>query len=203
MEVDHLPRQPHHHVVHTDPAPIVDTSAPTTSGGDPFLPMFSPMAVAEHSERMASFWPYPTTKAMDEFTEFCKTYCIIKSFNLPNVLGARLTLKSGLNLEIWERLLIDYHDREICAFLRFVWPLGYSSTQPPTSADTNHPSGRNHMAHVKKFIDKELAHNAIVGPFQQAPFSPWTRNNPIMSHLKKESQERRIIIDLSFPRSRG
>lgn len=170
---------------------------------DPFFPALTPELVAEHSHRIASFWPHPTIQAMEEFPDFCKIYSIIKSFNLPNVLGARITLQSGLNLSNWEHELIHYHDREVCAFLRYGWPLGYSSQQPPTSADTNHPSGTNHINHVKKFIATELRHHAIVGPFKDPPFFPWTRNNPIMSRPKKDSNDCRIIIDLTFPQQEG
>lgn len=140
---------------------------------------------------------------MEEYPDFCKTYSIIKSFNLPNVLGARLTLESGLNLAKWEAQLIDFHNREVCAFLRYGWPLGYSSPNPPTSTSKNHPSGLNHMDHVTKFIETELLHKAIVGPFSPPPFFPWTRNNPIMSRPKRDSTARRIIIDLTFPREEG
>lgn len=170
---------------------------------DPFFPTFDQKEVENHSQRIASIWPYPTPQAMEQFPEFCKTYCMIKSFNLPNVLGARLTLKSGLNLANWERHLRDYHDKEVCSFLRFGWPLGYSADSPPTSIPDNHPSGTNHMEHVNTFIQTELAHKAIVGPFKEPPFFPWTRNNPIMSRPKKDTQARRIIIDLTFPDERG
>lgn len=186
----------------TDDANIITQihpSCPPRHSDDPFYPNFDPVAVEEHSQRIASYWPHPTAQAMEEFPDFCKIYSVIKSFNLPNVLGARLTLKSGLNLDNWERLLQHYHDKEICAFLRYGWPLGYSNPEPPISVDTNHPSGRNHMDHVSTFIRTELQHQAIVGPFKDPPFFPWTRNNPIMSRPKKDSHQRRIIIDLTYP----
>lgn len=170
---------------------------------DPFFPTFDPVAVAQHSDRIASFWPHPTAQAMEECPEFCKTYSIIKSFNLPNVLGVRLTLKSGLNLSNWESQLHQYHEKEVCAFLCYGWPLGYSNPQPPTSVQENHPSGNNHMTHVNSFIHTELTHQAIVGPFKDPPFFPWTRNNPIMTRPKKDTQQRRIIIDLTFPQDEG
>lgn len=112
-----------------------------------------------------------------------------------------MTLQCSLNLENWDRSLIQYHDKEVCAFLRFGWPIGYSNPQPPTSADTNHPSAQNHMAHITKFIETELTHE--VGPFKHPPFFSWTCNNHILSRPKKESQDRRIIIDLSLPLEEG
>lgn len=67
-------------------APPLTHAAIKSITDDPFSPTFDPAEVAEHSQRIASFWPYPTSKAMKEFPEFCKIYCIIKSFNLPNAL---------------------------------------------------------------------------------------------------------------------
>lgn len=39
----------------------------------------------------------------------------------------------------------------------------------------------------------------MVGPFNSPPFTPWTRCSPLMTRPKKDSQDRRVIIDLSFP----
>lgn len=130
-------------------------------------------------------------------------YSTIKSYNLPNVVGAKITLKSGLNLTKWEALLSDFHDREVCAYLRCGWPVGFSSPHPPESFKNNHPSGNSYKDHVRDFISTELNHDAIVGPFENEPFAPWTCISPIMSRPKKDTEKRRIIIDLSYPEGHG
>lgn len=98
---------------------------------DRFLPHFDQQALIQHAARVAAFWPHPTKEAKAQYPGFCSMYDRIKHFNLPNALGARITLKSRLNLEKWEHYLADYHDKEVCSFLRFGWPLGYSGDQPP------------------------------------------------------------------------
>lgn len=153
----------------------------------------------EHSKRLATIWPKLTTEAAKEFPEFAATYNTIKQKNSPNFLGAKLTVDSALNLSKWDELLTDYHDREVVQFLRFGWPVGYEENFPPTAVGDNHQSGQHHLQHVKKFIQSELDHRALIGPFKNPPFQPWTRISPILTRPKKDSADRRIIIDLSFP----
>lgn len=143
-------------------------------------------------------WPNPSPQAWETFPDFCELYTYIKSFNLPNFLGAKITLKSDLNLEQWEKMLYTYHDRELCHFLRHGWPIGYHKPDPPISADENHHTAKAFPSHVH-FIEVELGHKAIIGPFPSKPFSPWTRESPLMTRPKKDSDKRRVIVDLSFP----
>lgn len=75
-----------------------------------FIPRLDPAAVEEHRQRIAAFWPHTTQQANEQFPSFCKLYQQVKSFNLPNVLGARITLNSALNLTAWEDMLREYHD---------------------------------------------------------------------------------------------
>ena len=38
-----------------------------------------------------------------------------------------------------------------------------------------------------------------MGPFEHSPFTPWNRTNPLMTRPKRDSQDRRVILDLSYP----
>lgn len=64
-------------------------------------------------------WPTLSPEAQRAFPVFARIYTEVKRFNLPNFMGARVTVPSGLNLLEWERKLQYYHDNEICYFLRF------------------------------------------------------------------------------------
>ena len=83
--------------------------------------------------------------------------------------------------------------------LEFGFPVGYMGNQPPDTKATNHSSATNFPQHVDKFIRTELEHQAIMGPFEHSPFSPWYRTNPLMTRPKRDSQDRRVILDLSYP----
>lgn len=76
---------------------------------------------------------------------------------------------------------------------------GVSSTKPAVSAPENHPLARNYAKHVHHYIEAELPHRAVVGPFKSVPFTLWTRLSPLMTCPKRNSDKRRVIVDMSFP----
>lgn len=84
---------------------------------------------------------------------------------------------------------------------RYRWPVGYHLPSPPETIDSNHRSAL--MSHIQELIDKELSYQALVGLFNSQPFDDWARLSPVMTGPKKESVNRRVIIDLSFPECRS
>lgn len=136
------------------------------------------IALQKHFNMVDEVWPDITKAASAEFPKFAKLFTDIKMTGVPNFIGAKIQLHSDLVVEQWEAALQAYHDKEICEFLKFGWPIGFLADQPPVSQLENHPSAKQHERHISKFIDTELQHNAIVGPFSEAPFYPWTRCSP-------------------------
>lgn len=118
---------------------------------------------------------------------------------MPNFLGAKIPIKSDLVIPKWEEYLVSYHGKDLVLFLKYGWPAGYHADYPLASVQDNHPSAIHHLNHVRSFVQKEIQHNTILGPFNELPFAPWCRVSPLMTHPKNECQERRIIMDLSFP----
>ena len=70
---------------------------------------------------------------------------------------------------------------------------------PPAQGLNNHASARKNPAHVNKFLDKEVKLGVLTGPFTTPPFQAWFRNNPLMTRPKRNSDDLRVILDLSFP----
>lgn len=161
--------------------------------------LFSDDALLRASALIHELWPSTTSTVQKSHPEFCKLYDTIKQHNLPNFLGARIPLSSGLALDTWYNYLHDYYDPLLCEYLKYGWPLGYNLNSPPTSTATNHPSAILHMTAVEDFIQTEKNYDALWGPFNKDPFDPWFRISPLMTRAKKGSNERRIIVDLSFP----
>lgn len=148
---------------------------------------------------ISAIWPTPSQVAQRLAPDFCQVYETIRQTAQPNYTQARIQVNSGLVLDEWDKALVDYHDRRICEFLRFGWPIGYHKMLPPSSVEDNHPSATQHIDHVRKFIQTEIGHRALLGPFPEPPFQPWTRCSPVMTRPKKDSDQRRVIVDLSFP----
>lgn len=155
--------------------------------------------IVKYMEMISACWPTVSKVAQKAFPEFAELYNNIIAKAVPNFLGAKAPVKSGLQIQKWRDCLTDYHDSFLCDFLEFGWPLGYKAEGPPESVATNHPSAKAHMPHVTKFIQEELNHDALLGPFEEPPFKPWVRISPLMTRSKKDSLDRRIIVDLSFP----
>lgn len=130
-------------------------------------------------------------------------YDRVKASGVPNCLAARLIVDSGLNYNEWQTCLEDYHDVAICEFIKFGWPVGYHKNEPPLLVEENHSSATRHMKAVIEFVEKEIALGALVGPFKNPPFQQWTRCSPTMTRPKRESEERRVIVDLTFPPGSG
>ena len=53
----------------------------------------------------------------------------IKLTGKPNYMGARYPIKSGLNLEAWNRLLLDYPDKKLLQYLAFGLPLSLNEPE--------------------------------------------------------------------------
>lgn len=118
---------------------------PSTTIAAEISTSYSDSAIARQKDIITSIWPSTTPEARRRFPEFCHLYDSIKSCGLPNFLGAKIPLSSALNLQPWQRKLVDYHDKEVCTFLEFGWPVGYHSITPPSSAEVNHPSATLHF----------------------------------------------------------
>lgn len=130
---------------------------------------------------------------------FANIYQAVLKTGLPNFAAAKIPLQSGINVQQWKEALVAYHDQELIQFLDFGWPLGFYKKRPPVSVTVNHQSAKDHPEHVKAFIHNECELNALLGPFHSPPFEPWTRVSPMMTRPKKDSEARRVIVDLSFP----
>ena len=107
-------------------------------------------------------------------------------------------VQSNLNIEIWKKNLKDYYDRDICQYLLYGRPANFTGTRPPEPTYKNHASATLHASQLDKFIKKEVSLGAMIGPLDKAPLAPWTQTSPIMTRPKKDSENRRVIVGLSF-----
>jgi hypothetical protein len=49
------------------------------------------------------------------------------------------------------------------------------------------------------YLKKEASYGAIIGPFKNNPFVNELKISPLNTVTKRDSPERRVILDLSFP----
>ena len=53
--------------------------------------------------------------------------------------------------------------------------------------------------HITAYLNDELEHKAIYGPFKNKPFGQENHISPFITRHKPDSSKRRVIIDLSWP----
>lgn len=81
------------------------------------VPKVDAQIISRQQDIFHSTWPTVTALVSDKFPDFAQLYSCVKTFNLPNFMGAKRTVPSKLNLPIWESMLKSYHDNEICFLL--------------------------------------------------------------------------------------
>ena len=201
----------------TSPAPLVDLGygptdhTPTAVASDgPWnidVPAIASPSAAralkvspfEYAPYVEHLWPHPTPELTLQAQAYMAIYCAVHATSLPNYLGAKIPIPSQMNLEAWDTALEGYHDAQVATFLRFGWPGSYTAPSPPTPSVSNHPSATNFAKDLDSFLEKEVRLGAMLGPFDAPPFSDWYQTSQLMTVEKKDSDKRRVIIDLSYP----
>ena len=131
-----------------------------------------------------------------------------KKFNFE---GCRIPVNTRMNMEFIRSWLQDYEDYRVCDFLEFGFPIGAKDISSLLSDINkkdlwkfkNHKGANDFPEEINRYFQKEIASNAIIGPFKSNPFSSGIKISPLNSVAKKDTSERRIILDLSFPKGRS
>ena len=118
----------------------------------------------------------------------------------PNRWGAQEEVKSKWNLNLMEQWLMEYEDREVVEWMRYGWPTGRLPTMgAPGISNKKHKGATDYPEHLTKYIQVEQKHGAVMGPFHKIPFQGPVGISPLSTRAKKDSDDRRVILDLSFP----
>ncbi|CAC5379598.1 unnamed protein product [Mytilus coruscus] len=141
-------------------------------------------------------------------TEFKNTIEIhnqIVQSGYPKYLGCRIPVKSGINVDFFRKSLIDFDDKIICEFLQFGAPIEFQGEMLDeySSKVNNHKGATDFHDEILAYLLKEATYGAIIGPFDKNPFSCHLKISSLNSVYKKDSVERRVILDLSFPPGRS
>ena len=117
----------------------------------------------------------------------------------PNASGSKIPVYTALKINMWEDLLLDYHDKIVVEFLKHGWPINYSASQSPHSTMRNHPSALAFPDHVRHYIQTKLSFGAIAGSFSTNPLQKPLVCSPVQTVPKSGSSKRQVVLDLSFP----
>ena len=124
---------------------------------------------------------------------------IVKATGIPNYLGARIQVNSQLNLDEWDKILQNYWDQQLLQLLRFGFPLDFNRNCSLRSDNKNHSSAVDFPQDVNAYLSEEKQHKAIIGPFKIPPIEN-AHASPLMTREKPNASNRRVIVDLSWPK---
>ena len=143
-------------------------------------------------------WPFPDYTFPDSRA---KLYDLVRSHNMPNWKGAKVALKSTLNIKQWELESTGHTlDEQVLTGVMYGYPMQYTGgPRYDCNVVSNHPSAAHHTTHVEAYLQEETAMGALVGPFTRPPFTPWMNVSPMMTREKTGTTKRRLIVDLSYP----
>ena len=123
---------------------------------------------------------------------------LIRQSGVPNFLNCSFPVQTQLHPDRWRHYLTDYWDQQLTDLIQYLFPLDFDRKFPLSSSKTNHTSAIEHGTHVEAYIKKELEYGALYGPFQDLDFQ--IHVSPLMTREKHNSDSRRTIMDLSWPK---
>ena len=126
------------------------------------------------------------------------TYNSVASTGRYNFAGARLSVPSQLNIPEWRKRLEGYEDSSLADYLQFGWPINFNRLSPLGLNNSNHPSAERCGPDIEHYIETELRHGALLGPFPAPPVGN-LHISPLMTKPKKDAIHRCVIMDLSWP----
>ena len=127
-----------------------------------------------------------------------EAHYLVKSSKMPSYMKCRIPVQSGLNIRAWRSRLSNYWDQQLCDLLEFGFPLDFDRNCHLISAESNHASAVQNSQHISQFIQEELDHNAMLGPFDSKLID--MHISPLLVRDKQNSSSKRTIMDLSWPK---
>ena len=123
----------------------------------------------------------------------------ISASGVYNFQKERLLLESQLNSQAWEKHLQNYWDWQLVQYIKFGFPLDVQPNADLTCDWSNHKSATLFPSHVDTYLQEERSFNAMHGPFTEKPFKN-LHCSPFLTREKPDSENRRVIVDLSWPK---
>ncbi len=124
----------------------------------------------------------------------------IRNSGVPNYMGCKITIPSKFRLEYIEQELMDYEDKEVIEFLKYGFPIGIVHHIEGRGPVPNHRSAVDHPSDMNAYVETEVNDRAVIGGFTVIPLKSPTFFSPLGSTEKRDSVDRRVIMDLSYPR---
>ena len=149
------------------------------------------------SPEQASYTPVQPSMEHEEIINILE---YVTSTGMSNADGCKIRVHTGWNVEYLQTQLVDYHDKEVVEYLMYGFPIERDTSVPLQMGGTNHKGATDFPEHIDRYVDRELRMGAMIGPLESIPFkTAQVAISPLSTRPKKDSTERRIIMDCSWP----
>ena len=123
----------------------------------------------------------------------------VQRLGVPNYAGLRIQLPSKFNFDFISIELKGFPLKKVLIdFLKFGFPLGNTKKLGSNVIPKNHTGATQFGREMQRLLNKEVQNGATLGPFKSTQL-PNTCFSPLNSVPKKDSADRRLILDLSYP----
>ena len=128
----------------------------------------------------------------------------VRASKKPNYAGERIQVNNNWNFEYLEAHTTKLPEAkatiEMC---KYGWPLNAEDTKTQSTLPPNAKGARDNTSELNQYIEKEIRRGSIIGPFHTSPFGDATRISPLDTRPKKDSDDLRVILNLSHPFKAG
>ena len=138
------------------------------------------------------------TKEGPVFKDSIELHHTVKASKNFNFLEARCPVNSQLKSKNWESMLQGYWDTQVVQLIRYGFPLSFNNATKLGKFKTNHSTAVDFKEHVHNYLQEEVGFKAMLGPFDEPPI-PDLHISPLLTRDKPGSDNRQVIVDLSFP----
>ena len=145
-------------------------------------------------------------KGHNDIIDKVKIHEKVRHSRLHNFQGCKIPVNKFIDTEFMSRMLgADYYDLQVCELLKYGFPIGFSGSsahfeQLDVWKYRNHAGANDFPEDVTYYLGKEALDSCVLGPFKKNPFSSNIKISPLNTVPKKDTDERRVILDLSMPK---
>ena len=125
---------------------------------------------------------------------------LVRESGRINAEGCKIKIPTPWNVDLFEELLTGYSDQKIVDYIRYGWPLDVRHVEADHDKPLRNQAGaRCNLLKVNKYLIDEIGRWGVIGLFDGNPLGEGARFSPLDAIPKKDSEELRIIMNLSFP----
>ena len=118
-----------------------------------------------------------------------------------NKVGCKIKVPSPWNVQLGYQ--VGYQDIEVVDFIEFGWPLDVVDSPVQGEFPRNQKGAMDNVEALECYVKAEKQRGGIIGPFLTNPLGKNAKFSPLDAIPKRDSDDLRIIMNLSYPHNQS